>query len=69
MIADEACCERGCACHDPREGVGVFMIRAEPAQALLDKLIAMHPRSELYTELAPFMFNLRAELMISRNAK
>lgn len=69
MIADEACSERGCACHDPREGLGVLMIKAAPAQALLDKLDAMYPRSQLYPELAPLMFNLRAELMISRNIK
>ena len=26
MIADKACYERGCACHDPRDGDGVEVI-------------------------------------------
>ena len=29
MIADQACAERGCACHDYREGTGVEMVRRE----------------------------------------
>ena len=29
MIADKACAERGCACHDDRDGPGVEMVRKE----------------------------------------
>ena len=30
MIADKACYERGCACHDPRENDGVEVIEKKP---------------------------------------
>ena len=38
MIADQACAERGCACHDYREGPGVEMVRRE-WQGLTDEEI------------------------------
>lgn len=30
MIADKACYERGCACHDPRDGDGVEVVACPP---------------------------------------
>ena len=30
MIADKACYERGCACHDSREGDGIEVIEKKP---------------------------------------
>lgn len=39
MIADQACAERGCACHDYRDGPGVEMVRRE-WQGLTDEEVA-----------------------------
>ncbi|CAB4131284.1 hypothetical protein UFOVP121_76 [uncultured Caudovirales phage] len=36
MIADPSCAERGCICHDPREGPGVLMTEKREWQNLTD---------------------------------
>lgn len=38
MIVDKACFERGCACHEPRDGGGVEVIKKE-WQGLTDEEI------------------------------
>lgn len=37
MIADEACWERGCACHDSRDSTGVELVRKREWQGLTDE--------------------------------
>ena len=36
MIADEACYERGCACHDSRESAGIEVTAKKPWVGLTD---------------------------------
>lgn len=68
MIADLACFERGCACHDSRESSGVPVIQAQVAQALLSELDKLFLRNPSITkdQIAPQMFNLRVELNLSK---
>ena len=37
MIADEACWERGCACHDSRDSPGVELVRKREWLGLTDE--------------------------------
>lgn len=37
MIADEACWERGCACHDSRDSPGVELVRKREWVGLTDE--------------------------------
>ena len=37
MIADEACWERGCACHDSRDGPGVELVKKREWVGLTDE--------------------------------
>jgi hypothetical protein len=37
MIADEACWERGCACHDSRDSPGVELVLKRPWAGLTDE--------------------------------
>jgi hypothetical protein len=39
MIADKACYERGCACHDSREGDGIEVIEKKPWVGLTEQKI------------------------------
>lgn len=68
MIADLACFERGCACHDDRESAGVRVIQAQVAQTLLHELDKLFLRNPSITkdQIAQQMFNLRVELNLSK---
>ena len=53
MIADEACWERGCACHDSRDSPGVELVRKREWVGLTDDEIVASIDPSF-----PFKFNL-----------
>ena len=50
MIADQACAERGCACHDYRDGPGVEMVRREWQGMTDEELYKVFPAIATYHE-------------------
>ena len=48
MIADKGCFERGCACHDSRDGGGVEMVRKEWQGLTDEEIFEVTPGDDKY---------------------
>lgn len=55
MLVDEACFERGCACHDSREGPGVEVVRKEWVGLTVEEI-----KNTYFTTRADFVDYARA---------